>query len=185
MFSKYILVFIISSESVKGEDLCGFIHILLSPSFWGYFWVSVYSVQMKLTHISSYFKLFFSLSTHKPHESFSLEQRNCGRRNIGSSDVGTRRHWVVLFGNPPTSTSFQAIFSLLYWLSSFSHIIFTRSLINQSCYLAEKEMTTHSSILAWWILGTEEPGGLLSIGLHRVRHDWIDLACIHVCYLEL
>ena len=36
--------------------------------------------------------------------------------------------------------------------------------------LAE-EMTTHSSVLAWRIPGTEEPGGLPSMGLHRVGHD--------------
>ena len=35
----------------------------------------------------------------------------------------------------------------------------------------EKEMTTYSSVLAWRILGTEEPGGLPSMGLHRVGHD--------------
>ena len=35
----------------------------------------------------------------------------------------------------------------------------------------EKEMATHSSVLAWRILGTGELGGLLSIGSHRVRHD--------------
>ena len=35
----------------------------------------------------------------------------------------------------------------------------------------EKGMATHSSILAWRIPGTEEPGGLQSMGLHRVRHD--------------
>ena len=35
----------------------------------------------------------------------------------------------------------------------------------------EKEMETHSSILAWRILWTEEPGRLQSIGLQRVRHD--------------
>ena len=35
----------------------------------------------------------------------------------------------------------------------------------------EKEMKTHSSILAWRILGTAEPGGLLSLGLHRVGQD--------------
>ena len=35
----------------------------------------------------------------------------------------------------------------------------------------EKEMATHSSVLAWRIPGTEEPGGLPSMGLHRVRHD--------------
>ena len=35
----------------------------------------------------------------------------------------------------------------------------------------EKEMATHSSVLAWRIPGTEEPSGLPSMGLHRVRHD--------------
>ena len=35
----------------------------------------------------------------------------------------------------------------------------------------EKEMATCSSILAWKIPGTEEPGGLQSMGLQRVRHD--------------
>ena len=35
----------------------------------------------------------------------------------------------------------------------------------------EKEMATHSSVLAWRIPGTGEPGGLLSMRLHRVRHD--------------
>ena len=35
----------------------------------------------------------------------------------------------------------------------------------------EKEMATHSSILAWRIPGTEEPGGLPSMGLQRVGHD--------------
>ena len=40
----------------------------------------------------------------------------------------------------------------------------------------ENEMATHSSILAWRIPGTGEPGGLPSMGLHRVRHDWSNLA---------
>ena len=35
----------------------------------------------------------------------------------------------------------------------------------------EKEMATHSSVLAWRIPGAGEPGGLLSMGLHRVGHD--------------
>ena len=43
-------------------------------------------------------------------------------------------------------------------------------------------MGTHSSILAWRILWGEGPGGLLSIGSHRVGHDWSDLACM--CALE-
>ena len=40
----------------------------------------------------------------------------------------------------------------------------------------EKEMATHSSVRAWRIPGTGEPGGLLSMGSHRIGHDWSNLA---------
>ena len=40
----------------------------------------------------------------------------------------------------------------------------------------EKEMAAHSSVLVWRIPGMEEPGGLPSMGSHRVGHDWSDLA---------
>ena len=49
----------------------------------------------------------------------------------------------------------------------------------------EKEMATHSSILAWRIPGTEKPGGLLSIGLHRVGHNCSNLACMHALEKEM
>ena len=55
----------------------------------------------------------------------------------------------------------------------------------------EEEMETHSSVLAWRIPGTGEPGGLPSMGSHRVGHDWSDLAaaaatCLHfVCFYVL
>ena len=39
-----------------------------------------------------------------------------------------------------------------------------------------KEMATHSSVLAWRTPGTGEPGGLPSMGSHRVGHDWSNLA---------
>ena len=42
----------------------------------------------------------------------------------------------------------------------------------------KKGMATHSSVLAWRIPGTAEPGGLPSMGSHRVRHDWCDLAAV-------
>ena len=48
-------------------------------------------------------------------------------------------------------------------LSNFIFIFHFRAL--------EKEMATHSSVLAWRIPGTEEPSGLPSMGSHRVRHD--------------
>ena len=41
-------------------------------------------------------------------------------------------------------------------------------------------MAAHSSGLAWRIPGTGEPGGLLSMGSHRVGHDWSDLAAAAV-----
>ena len=40
----------------------------------------------------------------------------------------------------------------------------------------EKAVATLSSVLAWRIPGTREPGGLLSVESHRVGHDWNDLA---------
>ena len=43
--------------------------------------------------------------------------------------------------------------------------------ISFNSFLVEKEMATHSSILAWRIPGTEEPGGLPSMRSHRVGHD--------------
>ena len=44
----------------------------------------------------------------------------------------------------------------------------------------EKEMATHSSVFAWRIPGTGKPGGLPSMGSHRVGHDWSDLAAATV-----
>ena len=54
------------------------------------------------------------------------------------------------------------------WLSDFPFTFHFHAL--------EKEMATHSSVLAWRITGTGEPDGLPSLGLHRVGHDWSDLA---------
>ena len=54
------------------------------------------------------------------------------------------------------------------WLSDFTFTFHFHAL--------EKEMATHSSVLAWRIPGTEEPVGLPSMGSHRVGHDWSNLA---------
>ena len=43
----------------------------------------------------------------------------------------------------------------------------------------EKEMATHSNILAWRIPWTEEPGGLQSMGSQRVTHDWATSLSFH------
>ena len=54
------------------------------------------------------------------------------------------------------------------WLSNFTFTFHFHAL--------EKQIATHSSVLAWRIPGTGEPGGLPSMGSHRVGHDWSDLA---------
>ena len=54
------------------------------------------------------------------------------------------------------------------WLSDFTFTF--------NFHALEKEMATHFSVLAWRIPGTGEPGGLLSMGSHRVGHDWSNLA---------
>ena len=54
------------------------------------------------------------------------------------------------------------------WLSDLTFTFHSHAL--------EKEMATHSSVLAWRIPWTGEPGGLPSMGSHRVRHDWSNLA---------
>ena len=59
------------------------------------------------------------------------------------------------------------------WLSDFTFTFHFHAL--------EKEMATHSSVLAWRIPGMREPGGLPSMGSHRVRHDWSDLAAAALC----
>ena len=58
--------------------------------------------------------------------------------------------------------------SLRTWLSDFTFTFHSHAL--------EKEMATHSSVLALRIPGTGEPCGLPSMGLHRVGHDWSNLA---------
>ena len=73
--------------------------------------------------------------------------------------------------------SFKPTFSL----STFTFIkrllsSFSLSAIRAVSSALEKEMATHSSVLAWRIPDTGEPGGLLSMGSHRVGHDWNDLA---------
>ena len=49
----------------------------------------------------------------------------------------------------------------------------------------EKEMATHSSVLAWRIPGMGETGGLPSMGSHRVGHDWSDLAAAVAQWLKI
>ena len=75
--------------------------------------------------------------------------------------------WKIPWMKEPGRLQFMGSLSWT-WLSDFTFTFHFHAL--------EKEMATHSSVLAWRIRGTGEPGGLPSTGLHRVGHDWRDLA---------
>ena len=72
--------------------------------------------------------------------------------------------WAALHGVAKSQT----------WLSNFTFHF----------HALEKEMATHSSVLAWRIPGMGEPGGLPSMGSHRVGPDWSDLAAAAGAYLK-
>ena len=80
-----------------------------------------------------------------------------------------RAWWAAVHGVAQSRTwlkqlSSSSSYNLLDILSDFPFTFHFHAL--------EKEMATHSSVLAWRIPGTAEPGGLPSLGSHRVRHDW-------------
>ena len=99
------------------------------------------------------------------------------RKEIMSICEKLRRRWwhptpVLLLENPMDGGAWWAavhgIAKSQTWLSDFT--------LTFPFHALEKEMATHSSVLAWRIPGTAEPGGLPSMGSHRVGHDWSDLA---------
>ena len=82
---------------------------------------------------------------------------------------------VVLVKNPPANARDVRNTGTWIWF-----------LVQEGCL--EKGMATHSNILAWRIPWTEEPGGLQSIGLQSVGHDWSNLAhstCLSWAYVIL
>ena len=88
-----------------------------------------------------------------------------------SSSMWDPAPWLRIELGPPE----LGTWSLSHWPTK--KVPLSDSWIGYVCsLLLEKEMATHSSVLAWRIPGTGEPGGLLSMGLHRVGHDWSDLA---------
>ena len=70
-------------------------------------------------------------------------------------------------------------YTALLWHLHFKNFSLLTLCMMKVALPREKEMATHSSVLAWRILWTEEPGGPLSIRSHRVRHDWSNWACMH------
>ena len=86
---------------------------------------------------------------------------------------GLWRAWITL----KLALYYSGIFQIVQWqrICQPMQEMWVWSLGQED--LLKKEMATHSGILAWKIPQTEEPGGLYSIGLQRVGHDWSNLAC--------
>ena len=130
-----------------------------------------------------------------------------GLQSMGSRRV--RPDWTIsllLFafcvgegnGNPPQCSCLENRKDGGAWWAAVSGVTQSRTRLRDFTFTfhfhaLEKEMATHSSVLAWRIPGTGEPGGLPSIGSHRVGHDWSNLAaaaadgtrCHDLCFLNV
>ena len=82
-------------------------------------------------------------------------------------------------GNPLQYSCLENPMDRGAWWAAVSEVAQSRTRLKRlhfHFHAIEKEMATHSSVLAWRIPETGEPGGLPSLGSHRVGHDWSDLA---------
>ena len=86
-------------------------------------------------------------------------------------------HYLV----PPRVSSLENPMDGGAWKAAVHWVVKSRTLLSDFTFTfhfhaLEKEMATHSSVPAWRIPGTGEPGGLLSMGSHRVGHNRSNLA---------
>ena len=87
-----------------------------------------------------------------------------------SSKVSILQHsafFIVQLSHPYMTTGQTIVLTRQTFVGKVMSLLFNML----SRLVMEKEMATPSNILAWRIPGMEEPGGLLSMGLHRVGHD--------------
>ena len=92
-----------------------------------------------------------------------------------SVDMNLRKLQERVKGRGPWCAAVPGVAKSRTWLSDFTFTLHFHAL--------EKERATHSSVLAWRIPGTGHPGGLPSMGSHRVGHDWSDSASVE-CSLQ-
>ena len=140
-------------------------------------WESLYTInvdikaqRIKLTKfVQIFLTIFYSTISHRTNQLWDNRQLvfQCGEGN------GTPLQYSCLENPMDRGAWCAAIHGVKKSPTRLSDFTFTFYF-----YALEKEMATHSSVLAWRIPGTGEPGGLLSMGSHRVGHDWSDLAVV-------
>ena len=116
----------------------------------------------------------------------------CSARDLGSI-LGLGRCPGGGNGNPLQYSSLENPIDRGAWWATVHGVIKSWTQLSDFIFTfhfhaLEKEMATHSSVLAWRIPGTAEPSGLPSMGSHRVGHDWSDLAAVAaatLCYSVL
>ena len=124
------------------------------------------------THSSLHCVYFFSDSALLPNQGVSIY--TTAVISIGE-DNGTSLQYSCLENPMGRGAWWAAVHGVAKSRTRLSDFTFTFLF-----HALEKEMATHSSVLAWRIPGTAEPGGLMSMVSHRVRHDWSDLAAAAV-----
>ena len=93
------------------------------------------------------------------------------RKGRGTRDQIANIHWIMEKAREFQKNIYFCFIDYAKTFDCVDHNKWENSSSNGNTRPLEKEMAIHSSILAWRVPWTEEPGGLLSIGLHRVGHD--------------
>ena len=101
--------------------------------------------------------------------------------SLGFLDLGN--YFLPPYGNPLQYSCLESPMDGGAWKAAVRGVARSQTRLSDFTFTLhfhalEKEMATHSRVLAWRIPGTGEPGELLSLGSHRVGHDWSDLAAI-------
>ena len=140
---------------------------LLSNPFLFTGWLLLPTPQQQFQNLRS---LLISFLTLRKASCLSLRKLRLPSMNSGEGN-GTPLQYSCL-ENPMDRGAWWAE---VHWVAK-SQTRLSNFTLTFHFHALEKEMATHSSVLAWRIPGTGEPGGLPSMGSHRVGHDWSDLA---------
>ena len=176
---------------------CSYILILTKPTIWvsklifnrfkrEWPFYSYYSPYSYLLHHSS---PTLHLQTHRDAQKESQEERNTKGARVGipeSKDPGAlfcvSSTWIGEgYGTPLQYSCLENPMDGGTWWAAVHGVARSRTWLSDFTFTfhfhaLEKEMATHSSVLAWRIPGMREPDGLPSLGSHGVRYDWSDLA---------